>query len=273
LTGCEPSIVQYWHSTEIPVEVAELVGTFRNLNPDLHHRLFCEATAGEFIAEHFSAREVAAFRACAVPAMQADYFRYCAVLALGGIYSDADFRCVRPLRELLASTGGGRLFRREPPGYLLNGFFLFDAPGHPLLRLTLDIATANIEGRVGERVQMVTGPWIFSGLAALHRLGSSEPTYGGVGDRGLGTLVEPFHRMAAQQVPMPAARLDIPQMTAALFETVGDYGVVDEAFEGVVISPLETATEWVHEPESPLPYRGNEEHWINWQNRGSTIFR
>src|SRR5690348_1645791 len=96
-TGRVLPIIQYWHSEQVPEQIAELTATFRDLNPALPHLVFSEAKAEEFIAEHFEAREVAAFRSCAVPAMQADYFRYCAALALGGIYSDVSFYCRCPL--------------------------------------------------------------------------------------------------------------------------------------------------------------------------------
>lgn len=272
--GAATPILQYWHSPERPQEIEALTATFRSHNPDLPYRLFSEREARELIAARFGPRETAAFDACAVPAMQADYFRYCAVHALGGVYCDADFRCLRPLRELIAASPGGRLFRRDPPGYLLNGFFLFPGPGHPLLRLALDVATANIEGRVGEKVQMVTGPWIFSALATLHELGDDPALRRQVDRDGLAILGGPFQRAAASQAPTPSGRLEIARMTGPLFEAIGDYARVAEALEDVSISPVQMAEEWIGEPaEAELPYRDGEAHWINWQNRGATIFR
>lgn len=267
-------VLQYWHTPERPQEIEALTATFRDRNPDLPYRLFCEREARELIAARFGPREVAAFDACAVPAMQADYFRYCAVYALGGVYCDADFRCLRPLRKLVAASPGGRLFRRDPPGYLLNGFFLFPHPGHPLLRLALDVATANIEGRVGEKVQMVTGPWIFSALVTLGELGD-DPDLRREADRGgLAALTEPFRRVAATRVPTDSGRLEIDRMTGPLFETIGDYGRVAGALRGLAVSPVEVAEEWIGEPTGEeLPYRDGDTHWINWQNRGATIFR
>jgi len=250
--GCElgdrgPALVQYWHSEQIPTEIEALTATFHDLNPDLHHHVYCEAEAEEFIAAHFTSREVTAFRACAVPAMQADYFRYCAVLALGGIYADADFRCVQPLRELIGTTAGGLLFRREPKTTLINGFFVFDEPGHPLLRLTLDVATANIEHRAAKKVHAVTGPWIFTSLAALHRLGSFEA------GRSTGAGI---HKLATVMV-----------------EAVGDFKRVVEAFERVRVVPFRAAMEWIGEAGTPLDYKQGNEHWIDWHERNGSIFR
>lgn len=89
----EPRIplVQYWHSPKIPSDVAELMQSFHDHNLDMEHLNF------------------SAFRSCAVPAMQADYFRYCAALALGGICVDADFRCLQPLASISKPADSGLL--------------------------------------------------------------------------------------------------------------------------------------------------------------------
>jgi mannosyltransferase OCH1-like enzyme len=205
----ELPIIQYWHSEDLSPEIAHLTATFRDCNPAVRHVVFCESEAEEFIAEHLTEPEVAAFRSCAVLAMEADYFRYYAVLMLGGVYSDADFRCLCPLQALIETTEGGLLFRQAPSGYLINAFFLFKAPGHPLLRLALDVATANIERCAAPRVNLVTSPWVFSGLSALHRLGPFDA----------------FRQAALDLELMPLAGFFI--------HAIGDLARVNEACESV----------------------------------------
>jgi hypothetical protein len=245
----ELPIIQYWHSEKVPAEIGELIATFRDRNPDLPHMVFCEAEAESFIAEHFTRREVAAFRSCAVPAMQADYFRYCAVLALGGIYVDADFHCLRPLQTLIDEASAGMLFRGLPHGGIVNGIFLFRAPGHPLLRLALDVATANIERRVATKVHMVTGPWIFTGLSALRGPNSAALLRRAAADPALSRLAESFVGAA------------------------GDRARIAMAFEDVRIAPFTVAENWIEISVSPLQYKQSEDHWVNWNRRGTTIFR
>jgi Glycosyltransferase sugar-binding region containing DXD motif len=263
-------IVQYWDAGEPPDYVAKLLATFRDRNPDLRHLIFDEATAEGFIAEHFTEREVAAFRACAIPSMRADYLRYCAVLALGGVYADVGYRCLQPLSSLIDAADSGLLLQQAPRGFLINGFFLFKAPGHPLLRLTLDVATTNIEQRVVDRVQMVTGPWIFSALSLLHRLDSTRASRR---DHEADGLAETLCGEARALAPTAAGREAIPLLVAPLLQAVGDLGRVAEAFDGVRIAPLETIADWIAEPESRLPYKRSETYWINWQRQGRSIFR
>lgn len=240
-------IVQYWHSKTVPAEVVELTTTFREHNPEFRHRLFCETEAEKFIASHFSDREVSAFRSCAVPAMQGDYFRYCAILALGGVYSDVGFRCLRPLRDLLGTTDDGLVIRKSR-GQIINGFFLFKEPGHPLLRLALDVATGQIESRTSENVWAVTGPWIFTILDAFNRLESADAVRRAIAERGIATSPEPILRI------------------------VEDHALVVAAFDGVRVLSCEKAGHWIGGPKAPLAYKHRETHWVGWDKR-ETIFR
>jgi glycosyl transferase-like sugar-binding protein len=245
----ELPIVQYWHGHRLPADIAELTATFRDQNPDQPHLIFSEATAEVFIAEHFTHREVAAFRACAVPAMQADYFRYCAILALGGICSDVDFRCVRPFKDLLGKTNGGMLFERAN-GVFANGMFLFANPGHPLLQMVIDLATVGIERQADERVWWVTGPWLFTILWRIRLSGSLDAARQFAVDHGVS-----------------------PGKMDACLNAVGDYSRVLEAFKGVRVASFAVARRWVAEPELPPQYKRSKLHWVNWQKQGRTIFR
>lgn len=104
-------LFQYWHSQQIPDYITPLLASFRRHNPSADYAVFDAASAGALIASCFSAREVQAFRACRVPSMQADYFRYCAVLAHGGVYVDADMECVGAIEPLFEyKFGDGALF-------------------------------------------------------------------------------------------------------------------------------------------------------------------
>lgn len=256
-------IIQYWHSDDVPEYIENLFATFAANNPDRPHLIFNEASAGGFIERNLGAREFAAFQACAVPAMQADYFRCCAVLVLGGVYADADLHCVSPLGPLVDAHSGGELFgwRKLPPcwseavfgdappvgphRFIENGFFAFAAGGHPFLRLALQIATANIEVRLAESVLLTTGPGVFTSMYLLHELGSFES----------------FVRHASRGLFKPAARL--------LCEVVNDYATIARAFEEVRISPVQSSREWAHTAR-PMPYKRTSAHWPRWEG---SIFR
>ena len=238
-------IVQYWHSEPIPDYISDLLATFGEQNPDLLHLVFSERSDTEFIAERFSKRELRAFRACAVPAMQADYFRYCAVLTLGGIFGDADARCIGRIRPLIPAVGSGQLFRR-PGGPVINALFGFGSPRHRFLKLVLEIVTANIEQRLCNRVYYTTGPPIFETLHLLHRLGSFDAVI----EQNKGRVSEEFVRFYC--------------------EVIGEHSRVGNAMEGIEVSPLQKQDAYIRGPGMPLPYKKTDTHWTNLEQE---IFR
>ena len=247
-TGSDVPIIQYWHSKEIPADIAGMLLTFRNRHLAWRHMVFDELEADSFIAERLTARELSAFRRCAVPAMQADYFRYCAALLLGGICCDVDYNCVQRFDELMADADQGLLFRKDN-GAVDNGFFLFKSPGHPLLRLALEVATTNIEQRAKDEVWWTTGPSIFTILWEVCQRGSFDAVRQEASERGVGTEVE------------------------QILTGIGNYECVPRAFAGVRVMAFDTALEWIEPPETPPLYKQSELHWINWQAHGRTIFR
>lgn len=259
-------IGQYWDDEDVPGYIADGLATFRNGNPDFDHRVYSEAETERFIAARFGERELAAFRACAVPSMQSDYFRYCFLLAFGGIYADADYRCIGTLRPMFDRLEEGEVFlgpgeqtiEGRDARRVLSGLLAFRRPGHPFLRLALDIATANLEARIAERVWprgqnvraaiwLTVGPGILSVMRWIREWGS----FAAFLEAAAGTKAEPFGHLYC--------------------ETIGDYERIVEAFEGVRVSTHDGLFQWVEEiPASDLPYKGGDTHWVNVK---SEIFR
>lgn len=252
------SLIQYWDTNERPAYISNLCATFREHNPDFAHRVYDEREAEDLVAEHFGLRERLAFRACAVPSMQSDYFRYCAVLALGGIYSDADYKCIRPLGAMLDGLDQGEVFL-GPTGHdgggsstprIWSGFFAFRDPGHPFLRLALDISTANIESRMAERVwpagkNVVVAIWLTVGP-------------------GVPTLMWSMYRKGSFDAFRRSAQGSLAEPFADLYcEAIGDYERLRAAFEGVRVSSFERLSQWVAHPSEPLPYKETDLHWHN----------
>ena len=248
--AARPPIIQYWHSEQIPDYIAERLATLAAHNPDRPHLVFSEQTAAQLIAKQFGDRHLSAFNACAVPAMQADYFRYCAVCALGGAYVDADMTCVNSLRSIFENQG---FLVRWPGGPVLNGLFAFAEPGHPFMAMSVEVATGNIERRASEHVSLTTGPMVFSGLVRLHELGSLELVRESVESRWKD------HVDACWD-----------SLSASLREAVADCDGLERALEGVRIADYDEGLEWLRNPEFELPYKYGPNHWENWQ---STIFR
>jgi hypothetical protein len=159
-------VTQYWDKPEPPPEVAALMESWANA-PNVRYLRYDYEAAAAFIREHLGERAAAAYAACGVPAMQADFFRYCALFVDGGLYADSDIALRGDLREILVSTGRGLLIDRR--GKVANDFMFFREARDPLLRRTIDEAIINIEQRRSNSVWDVTGPGI------LTRIYEAEP--------------------------------------------------------------------------------------------------
>ncbi len=158
-------LYQYWDTAAPPDSVAAGVDTFRHRNGDMKHRLYDRDAAAWFIKKRLGERERRAFEACAVPAMQADYFRLCALWVTGGVYADADQTCGEPLQPLLAGLLGPLVPTRK--GLVTQHFLIFPRPGDAFLRTFLDLASLNIEARDIPNVHTATGPGAMRALWAL----------------------------------------------------------------------------------------------------------
>lgn len=240
----ELPIVQYWHEKNAPDYIVELFDSVREFNPGARQLIFSNESAEDFISEHFGDREVSAFRACAVPAMQADYFRCCAGLALGGVYLDADLRCVGSMQPLVPGEGEGRLFRGTG-GNVINGIFAFGSSGHRFLELVLEIATSNIARRFPDTAYRVAGPPVFACLAAIRRLGSIES-------------------VLSQVTGSPDEKA-----IRAYCEVIGKPARVTRAFEGVEIAAESGLPPCVTSVDG-LPHKRSDMHWANFKG---PIFR
>lgn len=227
-------LYQYWDTGDPPAEVAAWIEGFRSLNPELRHRLFDRGSAAGFIRKHFGPRQERAFAACAVPSMQADYFRLLALHAKGGLYADADFQCLEPL---------GGLLRQAPRSLLLTwgerltmGLMLFRQPHDAFLGACVELATRNIEARRWEHALAATGPMVINAVRAL-----VDPVWGAC-DLGL---------------PDWPAYLEV-----ARAEIVVDTAVA-EAVSAITLIHTLAVERWIGTDEPAYKHTGR--HWLNWQ--------
>jgi hypothetical protein len=236
---CLP-IVQYWHDGEPPDYIVQLLESFRKQNPGMSHRVFDQAAAERLIAENFGDREVSAFRSCRVPAMQADYFRYCAALVLGGVCCDADLSCTSGLVTDMPAPGEGWLLKRQH-GVIVNGLFAVGSPGHPFLELTVEVVTACIEERSSQTVYMATGPALWTTLYWVHQLGSFDA----------------FIENAPEAEWRTYARF--------CEERVGGFERVDSAFDRIRIRPVSEIQPFIQSSGMDFPYKETDMHWANFR--------
>jgi len=241
-------LIQYWNDESVPDDVQTLFAQMREHNPDLQQMVFSEGTAKAFIEKHLGAREVAAFEACAVPAMQADYFRYCAVHVLGGFYCDADCYCAGSISPLLEANGF-LIESMAMPETLNNNLFAFRDPGHLLPKLAMEIATAAIENRVSEKVSAVTGPFVLNLLWRAFKRGS----------------LDAWLRKAEGSSGLSGNPKGVARQVEAIRVAVGGDERLARAFDGVRIVAWADILDVITPGSNKLAYKETGNHFINWQ--------
>jgi mannosyltransferase OCH1-like enzyme len=71
--------------------------SFKQLNPNHTYMFFDDKQAEEFVRQHMPPDIIHAYEIMPVPVLKADYFRYIAIYVLGGVYTDIDTECLRPI--------------------------------------------------------------------------------------------------------------------------------------------------------------------------------
>ncbi len=153
--GIPPRITQFW-DTEPPEDVAALMQSWRRLNPDHEYQLFSEATAKAYLARHFSPPVLLAFSRVREPAQQADIFRLALLTVEGGIYADADDRCLAPIGTIVPAEAALVMYQ-EDHGTIGNNFIAV-VPRHPVVTLALRLAVNAINRGDTDVVWLSTGP-------------------------------------------------------------------------------------------------------------------
>jgi tetratricopeptide (TPR) repeat protein len=153
-------IVQYWSEAEPPMEIAELMNSWQIAHPDFDYFFFNDQNAQNFLREHNLTDVLRAYRRAVEPAQRADIFRLAFLAINGGIYADADDRCIATTSLFLPPEATFVAYQ-EDYGTLGNNF-LAVIPNHPVICLALRLATNAINRGDNDLLWLSTGPGLLS---------------------------------------------------------------------------------------------------------------
>ncbi|GAB0115759.1 tetratricopeptide repeat protein [Acidisoma sp. C75] len=153
-------IIQFWDKQEPPPDVAWLMASWPNINPEYRYHRFDLRSAAAFIAQRFPEPVSWAFHRAKEAAQKADLFRLAWLCAEGGVYVDADDRCTAPLQRIIPAHAQLVLYQ-EDHGTVCNNF-IAAMPGHPVIQRALQSVVNDINAGSGETVWFVSGPGALS---------------------------------------------------------------------------------------------------------------
>ncbi len=153
------TILHYWDTTNIPADVAALMRSWQQHNPDYRAQIANDTTAQQFLRRHTPPAVQAAYSRIREPAQKADLFRLAWLAVAGGIYADADDRCTASLHPLLGSAE--LILYQEDHGTLANNF-IAAIPRHPVIMRALADAVTAINRGDTDTLWLSTGPGLIT---------------------------------------------------------------------------------------------------------------
>jgi mannosyltransferase OCH1-like enzyme len=153
-------IFQYWDEPEPPSEIVELMNSWKALHPDFAYIRFDDAGARQFLSVHGLADALQAYRDAREPAQRADIFRLACLAIYGGVYADADDRCLAHVASFVPADAEFVAYQ-EHFGTLGNNF-LAVTPEHPVIRLALQGACEALSRGDSDVLWLATGPGLLT---------------------------------------------------------------------------------------------------------------
>jgi tetratricopeptide (TPR) repeat protein len=157
------TIVQYWDNPDPPADVQALMETWRAGNPGYAYQLFDDATAQRFLLQNYPPHVLQAYRRAGNAAEKADLFRLAYLYAKGGIYVDADDRCLASISNILPARVTLAVYQEDYAlGVLavgtLGNNFLAAAPNNAVIGRALALAIEALNRGDTDIVWLKTGP-------------------------------------------------------------------------------------------------------------------
>lgn len=178
-----PKIIhQVWEGRtepKMPTRLQILARTWREQNPDWEYHLWNGEEMDELVEKHFP-EYLSMYRSFPYNVQRWDTIRYMILYVYGGVYTDLDTECFRPMTPLLENVTIG--FGEEPPiptkPIRIGNAFLVSEKGNPGWLTILNEILTNTEEKESaiETVMHSTGPNRINSL--FNRLKKENGAYG-----------------------------------------------------------------------------------------------
>jgi tetratricopeptide (TPR) repeat protein len=149
----------------VPADVADLMRSWQAMNADYSVRIFNDRTAQAFLSSQYSPAVLAAYRCATEPAQKADIFRLALLAVAGGVYTDADDRCLAPLAAIIPAAANFVTYQ-ENLGSVGNNF-IAAVPRHPVLLNALQMVVTAINRGDTDTIWLLSGPGLLSRALAF----------------------------------------------------------------------------------------------------------
>ena len=152
-----PFIVhQTFYTTILPLQIIEIIKQNKKMCPNYKFIFYDDLDCANFIKKYFNERIYNAYMMLndCYGAMKADFFRYCILYKVGGVYLDIKSKIIFPLKLIIKEDDSCILdiprnnlepWRRDSPTY--EQWLLMFEPNHPYLNKMIEQMVTNIENK------------------------------------------------------------------------------------------------------------------------------
>ena len=186
-------IWQIWAGSDPPDDLANIVGSWQLKNQDSAYTLLSDDGANAFVRRHYAHRPEIRdlFLGLRLPVFRSDLLRYLLLETLGGVYSDLDVACKKPINQWIPDElepnvrmvvgieidgTVGKINEAMPEPIQLCQWTIAASPNHPVLKKAVSMVTASLQAyaeqenityaeidpKVDDEVIAVTGPVIWT---------------------------------------------------------------------------------------------------------------
>jgi mannosyltransferase OCH1-like enzyme len=155
------NIFQTWHTKNIPPLMSQNIELIKSSNPAFKYHLFDDEDCYNFIKENFDEPTLGAFKRLIPGAYKADFWRYCVLYKLGGIYLDIKFKPVNGFKFINLAEKEHWVLDSDKIG--IYNALMVCKPGNPILLKAINQIIENINNNYyGDHCLRPTGPLLLS---------------------------------------------------------------------------------------------------------------
>lgn len=148
----------------LPDYIKETTETWKNLNPDYEYEYMDDTQARKFIKKWYGNEMVGLFDSVPVGVMRGDMWRYLIIYAYGGVYTDLDTKCLKPIDSWIKMD---KKFITCPEHDIHLCQWTFAAvPSHPSIKSVIDLMVERLSNNPDwtrpHFVHHYTGPGVWT---------------------------------------------------------------------------------------------------------------
>tara|TARA_R100001463_G_scaffold54960_2_gene106260 strand:+ start:256 stop:1035 length:780 start_codon:yes stop_codon:yes gene_type:complete len=171
------TITQVWINNQPPnQQMQQAMNSWKDKNPDYKYKLLNEENCRSWLKQEFYPDALLAFDTIKSIAGKVDLFRYCYLCRNGGIYTDVDNICIKPLDDWLTPKDKfvgvldlpcnivGKFYKKH---LAVQNSLLIVSPEHPFMWYAYKLATYNILNKIQPNAITVGTPQSFHPLVKI----------------------------------------------------------------------------------------------------------